>query len=291
MSVGCMRQSWEEQSDEPIETSAEKGVLLVDDNPENLDTLALLLAKSGFDLQIALTGQSALRKARVEKPDVILLDIRMPQMDGFEVCRQFKKDAELSAIPILFLSAADSTEEKVQGFSLGAVDFISKPFSEEEVLVRINLQLRQVEQQKELTHRLQTYQSHFQSNLFNEQKALEYKRHPSNTLGLVTSAMDLISKNLKTPLTLIDLAKLLGTNQNKVSAAFREHLKTTAYDFLREQRLEYAAQLLRKTPLQVLEISEQVGYKHGSDFAAAFKKRYGVSPRQFRQSIQNKQRT
>ncbi|MGD9018188.1 MAG: SpoIIE family protein phosphatase [Desulfobacterales bacterium] len=114
-----------------------QSVLLVDDTPENLQMLVHTLRDAGARLLIAKDGTSALTIARKALPDLILLDIMMPDIDGFEVCRQLKSEAATEAIPIIFLSALSDTTDKVRGFNLGAVDYITKPFQPEEVIARV----------------------------------------------------------------------------------------------------------------------------------------------------------
>jgi len=116
-------------------------VLIVDDTPENIQVLMGTL-KDQYAIVAATNGEKALKMAAAEdKPDIILLDIMMPGMDGFEVCRRLKSEAPSRDIPIIFLSALDDTVNKVKGFSIGAVDYISKPFQPEEVHVRVNTHL------------------------------------------------------------------------------------------------------------------------------------------------------
>jgi sigma-B regulation protein RsbU (phosphoserine phosphatase) len=141
---------------------ASESILLVDDNPANLQMLFQLLEKSiGCKLLIAKNGETALSIARKTKPDLILLDIMMPGIDGFEVCRRLKADPATSFIPVIFLSALDEIADKVKGLQLGAVDYVSKPFQVEEVLARVNTHLtirrlnREVEEQRDqLEHEL-----------------------------------------------------------------------------------------------------------------------------------------
>ncbi|MDE1464968.1 ATP-binding response regulator [Spartinivicinus poritis] len=121
---------------------AEDKILLVDDNPTNLQLLLQTLNGRGYKLLVAKNGESALKIAQKNKPALILLDIMMPGIDGYEVCRQLKADAETNGITVIFLSALDETKDKVKGLNLGAVDFISKPFQPEEVLARVATQLK-----------------------------------------------------------------------------------------------------------------------------------------------------
>ncbi len=116
-------------------------VLLVDDNPTNLQVLYQALEEQGYELLIALSGEEALEIASAALPSLILLDINMPGMDGFETCRRLKADEVTRDIVVIFLSARDAVEDKIEGLRLGAVDYVSKPFQFEEVVARVNTQL------------------------------------------------------------------------------------------------------------------------------------------------------
>ncbi|HDR50340.1 MAG TPA: hybrid sensor histidine kinase/response regulator [Mariniphaga anaerophila] len=116
-------------------------ILIVDDNPKNLQVLGTLLRKTDCNLAAALSGKQALNTIEKVKPDLILLDVMMPEMDGHEVCRRLKSNKETKHIPVIFLSAKSETEDVVAGFELGAVDYISKPFIGSELLARVNTQL------------------------------------------------------------------------------------------------------------------------------------------------------
>ena len=143
-------------------STATESILLVDDNPTNLQVLFQTLDGVGCKLLIAKNGEMAISIAGKALPDLILLDIMMPGIDGYEVCRQFKSNAATSDIPVIFLSALGDTEDKVKGLQLGAVDYITKPFQPDEVIARVNTHLtihrlkREVESQKDqLEHELE----------------------------------------------------------------------------------------------------------------------------------------
>lgn len=127
-----------------------KSILVVDDTPDNLRVLNAILTKAGYEPRLLPSGKMALESLKVEQPDIILLDICMPEMDGFEVCAQIKKNPEMRDIPIIFISALSDTEDKVKAFSTGGVDYITKPFKEEEVLARIDTHIHLYRLQKEL---------------------------------------------------------------------------------------------------------------------------------------------
>ncbi len=132
-----------------------ESVLLVDDNPTNLQVLYQTLESTGCKLLVAKDGEKALAIAAKASPDLILLDIMMPGIDGFEVCRRLKDDPALADIPVIFLSALTDTKDKVRGLQLGAVDYVSKPFQPDEVIARVNTHLtihrlkREVENKKD----------------------------------------------------------------------------------------------------------------------------------------------
>ncbi|MDA3946278.1 MAG: diguanylate cyclase [Helicobacteraceae bacterium] len=114
-------------------------ILIVDDNPVNIDILLELL--EGFDVRAVLDGMSALEAVNEELPDLILLDITMPGMDGFEVCRRLKADPKSKNIPVIFLSASADDESIVKGFDLGGVDYVTKPYLAKEIVARIQTHL------------------------------------------------------------------------------------------------------------------------------------------------------
>jgi len=125
-------------------------ILVVDDTPDNLRLLIDMLAKQGYKIRAASNGRHALKTAQANPPDLILLDIKMPGMDGFEVCEQLKTDERTRDIPVIFISALDGVFDKVRAFSLGGVDYITKPFQAEEVLARVETHLGLQRLQKEL---------------------------------------------------------------------------------------------------------------------------------------------
>ncbi|MDJ0733310.1 MAG: hybrid sensor histidine kinase/response regulator [Nostocaceae cyanobacterium] len=117
-------------------------ILVVDDNPTNLKVLCGAIANSGWEILVATDGESAIEQTEYAQPDLILLDIMMPGIDGFETCQRLKANPDTQDIPILFMTALSDTVDKVKGLSLGAVDYITKPFQTEEVLARVNVHLK-----------------------------------------------------------------------------------------------------------------------------------------------------
>jgi len=138
--------------------SRQANILIVDDKPANLDVLSEMLRQYGHKVRPATSGKLALRAAKKQPPDLILLDIRMPTMDGYQVCRLLKADPDLKGIPVIFISALSQAFDKVAAFNCGGVDYISKPFQVGEVVARVetHLQLRRYQTElEEQNERLQ----------------------------------------------------------------------------------------------------------------------------------------
>ncbi|MGA1790382.1 MAG: sensor histidine kinase [bacterium] len=118
-----------------------QGILIVDDSRENLRLLHTILAREGYTVRLSTNGSMALDSVRSAKPDLIILDIKMPGLDGYEVCRRLKADRDTEDIPVLFISGVTEFEEKMKSFAVGGIDYITKPFKAEEVLARIKVHL------------------------------------------------------------------------------------------------------------------------------------------------------
>ena len=132
-------------------TSAPHTILVVDDDAASLGALLERLRRAAFRVLVVQDGRSALQRAEYGKPDLILLDVMMPDMNGFETCRRLKANAATADAPVLFLTALADTREKIMGFEAGAVDYLTKPFQWEEVLARVRTHLRLRECERELT--------------------------------------------------------------------------------------------------------------------------------------------
>ena len=121
---------------------APKTILVVDDNPTNLDVLSETLTSVGFRVAFAVDGESAIKQVKYRPPELILLDVMMPGIDGFETCQRLKADPITKDVPVIFTTALVDAANKVKGLSLGAVDYITKPFQHEEVIARVRLHLQ-----------------------------------------------------------------------------------------------------------------------------------------------------
>lgn len=139
------------------------GILVVDDTPANLSVLTQMLSRKDYEVRVAPNGKLALQSAQSKPPQLILLDINMPGLDGYQVCEQLKANPKTSAIPIIFISALDGADNKVKAFQIGGVDYITKPFETVEVLARIDNQLRLRSLQIQLQQQNQKLQQEIES--------------------------------------------------------------------------------------------------------------------------------
>lgn len=142
-----------------MRSNNEKKILIVDDDPNNLKLMLEILKKEGYQASPVSSGKQVIAVAQQNRPDLILLDIMMPEMDGFEVCQQLKSDENLKHIPIIFISALADTEDIIKAFKLGGVDYIKKPFVPSEVLVRVKTHLALSEQHQQIKEELEVAKS------------------------------------------------------------------------------------------------------------------------------------
>jgi two-component system, NtrC family, sensor kinase len=206
-------------------------ILIVDDIPTNIKVLFDILNQAGFRVSVAKNGHSALAKARETLPNLILLDVMMPGIDGFETCRQLKADTRTQDIPVIFMTARSDTVDKVKGLQLGAVDYITKPIQHEEVLARINVhlelrrtQLRLAQEEKMsslgqlvagIAHEINNPINFIYGNLIHAQNYITdlldliklYEKHTANTIPEIQQ----FSQNIELEFIKQDLPNLLSS--------------------------------------------------------------------------------
>lgn len=238
-------------------------VLLVDDNPEQLRLLIDTLRGCAYRLSVAFDGAQGYDRAVSSMPDLIVLDVRMPRLDGFALCRRLKANVSTAHIPVIFLSSAGDVAEKLTGLRGGAVDYILKPYAPEEVVARVRIHLQ-------LAGKKRFPASDSVDTVMDDDAVL------------VRAAQRELQDSLSLTPRLIDIAERLGVNERRLSRAFRKCLDMTPFDYLRQERMKEARRLLTETPLSIVAISEEVGFSSAANFSTAFREHVGVAPSDYR---------
>ena len=242
-------------------------ILAIDDAPEDIGILLAMLRAQGWRLSVASDAHQGYRRAIALQPDLILLDVRMPRMDGFTLCRLLREEPSTRQIPVIFLSAAASLQERLEGFDLGAVDYVTKPFEAEEVLARIRIHLQLVRHDRFAALAV---------------PISEQDGEPA----LLRAARRYIEQNLGCLPSLADIARKVGTYDKRLSALFRQHHGLTVFAYARELRLRRSKELLADSCLSVQDISAVVGFRNACNFTTAFREHQGITPSQFRKQMQ-----
>jgi DNA-binding response OmpR family regulator len=241
-------------------------ILIVDDSVDQLRLLLEMLRSQNYRISVAFDGQQGYQRAEANPPDLILMDVHMPRVDGYATCRLLKANRHLMHIPVLFLSSASAVNERLQGFAAGAVDFVSKPFSADEVLARVKVHL-------ELSGRSM------------EHAPAQVKAAPlDQDEVLIAATVQILSEPLYPRPSLAEIASQIGTHEKKLSKLFKARTGMTVFAYVREQKLLSAKQLLAKTQMPVIDIAEQSGFQNACNFTTAFKERFATTPSAFRQS-------
>lgn len=249
-------------------------ILIVEDSAFEQRMLVDLLSELPYSVTVAFNGMQGYQLALAQQPDLILLDVHMPGMDGYAACRLLKANAATQDIPIIFLSGKDNAEDRILGLSLGGVDFIGKPFSPGELAARIQVHLG-------LAMRVKA-------------RAPQDDAAPEVTLVAVTdpemvlvnAVKRLISNNLAAPPSLTEIASKVGTYREKLSQLFRAHTGMTVFAYIRAARIECGMNLLRETDIEVQDIALLVGFNNAGNFATAFRESTGLTPSAYRQAQQ-----
>jgi DNA-binding response OmpR family regulator len=225
-------------------------------------------------INVALNGNDGYHKATSLQPSLILLDITMPIMDGFATCRWLKSNKCTRHIPVIFLSASNEVERRIDGLSLGAVDFIGKPFNENEVMARIEIHLNLARQNQLPLVASKLDEIEQQDNA------------PCRDRELLNMATQYLSQHISTPPSQEALARILGTNEKRLKQAFHIGFSMPIFTWLREERLRQARNLLATTETPVADIAAYLGYSSPANFAKAFRERFDCSPRDLRNEMQ-----
>jgi len=240
-------------------------ILLVDDNPDELRLLIETLKTTSYRLSIAFDGSQGYDRALATAPDLIILDVHMPRMDGFALCRRLKANASTAHIPIIFLTSASDVEERLAGLHGGAVDYIVKPYAPAEVLARVQIHLTLA---GKATGAVDTH----------EPEPMD------DDAVLARAAQRELRDSLSLTPRLSDIAEKLGVSERRLSRAFRKSLDITPFEYLRQERMQEARRLLTETTLSIIAISEAIGFSNAANFATAFREHTGLAPTDYRRS-------
>ena len=242
-------------------------ILVIHPRPEELRVLLNQLQAAGVRLSMATASRQGLQRAQALAPELILLNVQMPKMDGFALCRLLREAPPTRSTPIIFLSAASTVDERLQGFALGAADYLTQPFVPEEVMARICIHLAR------------------------KANRAEWQSEPTGTVlkdadeTVLRAAMRLIDQRLDSPPALADMARLVGTHAKKLTAIFRRYLGMTVYAYIRAERLRKSQELLANSNASIQDIADLIGFRSAANFATAFRERTGQTPSAFRNQV------
>lgn len=271
--------------------SSERKILIVDDSAFEQRVLVDLLSELPYKVSVAFNGLQGYQLALANQPDLILLDVRMPNMDGYTACRLLKANPVTADIPVIFLSGADADEERIMGLSIGGVDYVSKPFSPGELAARIQVHLNLARRRVDLGQQA----SNDAAAGGDPAGAAGSGRTGSSASAdsdpdavIVAAVKRLIADNLASLPGLAEIARSVGTYREKLSQIFREQTGMTVFAFIREARIRRGETLLRDTDMDVQDIALLIGFNNAGNFATAFRERTGITPSAFRTSIQQR---
>ena len=249
-------------------------VLVIDDQMQSVAVLLQYFRGQSVNVMVALDGVDGIKKAQQGEVDIILLDVSMPDMSGYDVCRHRKSDPGTRKIPVIFLSGNTSFEHKLEGFASGGVDYICKPFSSEEVLARVFVHFKYGKLSDKNGDQFDAY------TLPSQFAAQETSK---NNQILAAAIEMLTSPDLQWEGT-VNLAHQLGVNEKKLTEIFKNQFGMTVNEYHITQRLENARERLASSRTQIQIIATEAGYLNASDFSRAFRTRYGLGPREYRQA-------
>ncbi|MDB5829675.1 MAG: DNA-binding response regulator [Variovorax sp.] len=244
-------------------------ILVIEDNLDDLGLLLGLLRAAQYHVTLAFEGMQGYQRALSVLPDLILLDVQLGSVDGFAVCRLLKADAATADIPVIFLSASNSLEERLTGLRAGAVDYVLKPFEPEEVLARIDIHTRLAGHTAPAIAQAEPVEP------------VEGSVDPADQV-IVKAAVHYLKNHLAELPRLAEIARQVGTHEKRLTKAFRQAMGLSVFEFVRVQRLRLAERLLVETSVDISHIAAETGFSSAANFSTAFRDRFGVSPTRFR---------
>ncbi len=253
-----------------FQSSKPAHIMVIDDSVEELQVLLVALRGAGHRISLDFDALGGYRRAGELQPDLILLDAHLGATSGFEACRLLKADPTTAHIPVIFLTAGATLEERLTGLREGGVDYILKPFESEEVLVRISVHLALARRGAQPPDGVGEA----------PRRPLASGDEAPHDLDRVIAraAQRLIESDLANIPPLPALAARVGTHEKRLTRAFRAHTGRTVLEFVREERLSRAQHLLAQTPLSIEDVAHAIGFSGAANFTTAFKERFGSTP-------------
>jgi len=258
----------------PPNTALAHQVLLAEDNPDMRRYIRKHLAE--FRLIEAVDGAEALDLAQQSMPDLILSDVMMPKMNGYDLCKQLKSDEETSHIPVILLTAKSDQSEKLEGLSLGADDYLSKPFDVAELKLRMN----------NLIASRETIRSFYKANGL--EKVIKHPELPKRETIFLEKIQTYVLENIENAdLKVSDIAATVFMSERSLSRKVKMLTGDTPKKMLQTIRLEQAAQRLISSDLNITTLCYDIGFSDASHFARTFKSHYSMTPTEYRERHSN----
>lgn len=243
-------------------------ILLIDDSVTDLRLLMEMLRQRELRISVAVDGFHGFEQAVLLRPRLILLDVNMPRQDGFGVCRRLKAESLTAKIPVIFLTASNNLSERLEGFAVGCVDYIGKPFDEHEVLARVGVHLQR------------------DSGIEEQALLIPMKGQPVDAdAELVVRAQGVLRAALADPPGLEQLARKVGVNRRRLNDAFQSVCGLPVYAWLREDRFRLAYYRVTQTNDPFIIICESLGFSTPANFSKAFRNRFGFTPSDIRAGV------
>jgi len=245
-------------------------VLLAEDNADMRRYIRKHL--TDYRLIEAADGEEALDLAKQTMPDLVLSDVMMPKMNGYDLCKSLKSDAQTSHIPVVLLTAKSDQSEKLEGLSLGADDYLSKPFDTNELRLRI----------KNLLASRDTIRAFYQANGL--EKVINHPELPKRETIFLEKLQNYVRENIdNVDIKISDMAAAVFMSERSLSRKVKTLTGATPKQMLMTIRLEHAAQLLLSSESNITQLSYETGFSDPSHFTRSFKKHYEMTPTEYRE--------
>ncbi|MFO6419723.1 response regulator [Hylemonella sp. W303a] len=267
-----------------VPPSDQPHILLIDDEPEALRSLVALIRQQGWQVSLAAEPHRGHLRALALQPDLIVLDISMPGMDGMALLRRLRAAPETQDIPVIFLSAQHAADQRLAGLTQGGVDYVTKPFEPQEVLARIRIHMQLARRAKVKP----TPQEDSDTPTSENDAAAEAHPPTDADEALLRAAMQFIEAHLSELPGLTEIAAAVGTHEKRLSQVFRQRAGSTVFAFARQLRLQKAKDLLVNSDLEIQDIAELTGYQSAANFATAFREQQSMTPSDYRQQARGK---